>query len=97
MFEPQAQLAHIVRLEDLVIGSNPVDIKNQPANIICRKTSPASLAGVNFQKTSALKKPVSSANEHALLRADLFEQLRSYASAHCVFAEGGQWGRLPWR
>lgn len=78
-----------------MLGSNPVDIKHQSACITSRKTSIASLVGVDFQKTSALKNSVSSANEHALLCTNPIEQSRPYASAHFVFAEVGHLGRRP--
>jgi hypothetical protein len=97
MREPKATIAHIVQLEDLVARSHSPDIKDQTRRLISRKTSPASLAGVDFQKQSALKKPVSSANEPALLCADLIEQSRSYAFAPSVSAEGRQSGRQSWR
>jgi hypothetical protein len=69
-----------------VARSHSPDIKNQTPRLTSRKNSTASLAGVDFPIGSFAENSVLSNNEDAL-----------FASAHFVFAEGGQWGRLPWR
>ena len=67
------------------------DFKDQTRRLTSRKSSTASLAGVDFPIGFFAEDSVSSNNEDSLLWPEFVERSRP------GFAEDGPSGRLPWR